>query len=154
MARREPISALIHTANKTMDHSHSLRALVASLLWSENDDSDEPLDSNYDIDDIDSDSLRKLEARYQAFAEKAEQQLVAKFGDDYSSIEDFYIGSGNSDHQTEHDYIMTINGHGCGFWEKHDWQDGAREILETLASKESEIHAEVGDDGNIRLCCC
>jgi hypothetical protein len=138
-----------------MDHSPSLRALVASLLWSENDYSDEtggePLDSNYDIDDIDSDSLKKLEARYQAFAEKAEQQLAAKFGDDYSSIEDFYIGSGGSDYQTEHDYIMTVNGHGCGFWERHDWQDGAREILETLASNESEIHAEVGDDGKIYL---
>ena len=138
-----------------MNHSSSLRALVASLLWSENDNSDEsggePLDSNYDIDDIDFDSLRRLDARYQAFAEKAEQQLAAKFGGDYSSIEDFYIGSGNSDHQAEHDYIMTVNGHGCGFWEKHDWQDGVRQILDALASKESEIHAEAGDHGRVYL---
>ena len=138
-----------------MSHSQSLRALVASLLWSENDNSDEyggqPLDSNYDIDDIDSDSLNKLEARYRAFVEKAEQQLDAKFGDEFCSIEDFYTGSNNSEYQVEHDYIMTVNGHGCGFWEKHDWQDGAREILVKLAESEPELHAEVGDDGKIYL---
>lgn len=138
-----------------MIHSQSLQALATSLLWSENDYSDETggqsLDINYDIDDIDSASLRKLESQFESFATKVEQQLQAKFGDDYSSIEDFYIGSGSSDFQTEHDYIMTVNGHGCGYWEKHDWQDGAREILVKLAEQESEIHAEVGDDGKIYL---
>jgi hypothetical protein len=49
---------------------------------------------------------------------------------------------------------MTVNGHGCGFWERHDWQDGAREILVKLAEQESEIHAEVGDDGKIYLGFC
>ena len=138
-----------------MNYSQSLSALVASLLWSENDQSDEsggePLDYNYDIDDIDGDLLQKLEARFKSFAAKAEQQLQARFGDDYSSIEDFYIGPKDSENQVEHDYIMTVNGHGCGFWEEHDWQDGAREILVKLAESESEIHAQVGDDGKVYL---
>lgn len=133
----------------------SLEHLVTTLLWSETDNADEtggePLDKNYSITDVDEASLQKLHERFQSFVRKAEQLLIAKFGDDWSSIDDFYTGSSNSAYQTEHDYIMTVNGHGVGFWEKHDWQEAAGEILTALARKETEIHAYVGDDGKIHL---
>ena len=133
----------------------SLEHLVTTLLWSETDNADEnggkPLDWNYRIDDVDAASLLELDKRFQAFVGKAEEMLTAKLGDDWSSIDDFYTGSSNSEYQTEHDYIMTVNGHGCGFWEKYDWQETAGEILTELATKQSEIHAFVGDDGKVYL---
>jgi hypothetical protein len=133
----------------------SLEQLAITLLWSENDNADEsggePLDANYSVTDIDEASLQKLHKRFQSFVERAEQLLTAKFGGDWSSIDDFYIGASNGSYQTEHDYILTVNGHGVGFWEKHDWQEAAGEILTALAQKETEIHAYVGDDGKICL---
>ncbi len=133
----------------------SLEQLAITLLWSENDNADEsggePLDANYSVTDIDEAALQKLHKRFQSFVERAEQLLTAKFGGDWSSIDDFYIGASNGSYQTEHDYILTVNGHGVGFWEKHDWQEAAGEILTALAQKETEIHAYVGDDGKICL---
>lgn len=136
----------------------SLRQLAVTLLWSETDNADEsggePLDANYTPEDIDTDSLQELNNRFQSFVEEAEKLITEKVGDDWSSIDDFYTGSANSDYQTEHDFILTANGHGCGFWETSDWPEEVGKILTDLAKKHSEIHAEVGDDGKIYLNFC
>jgi hypothetical protein len=132
----------------------STQALATTLLRSENDNSDEsggePLDANYGVDDIDEQSLIKLQKCFDAFVEQATQQINAAIGEHWESIEDFYTGSG-SDYQVEHDFIMTVNGHGCGFWEKSDWQSPVGDILTALAHKQAEIHAVVGDDGKIYI---
>jgi hypothetical protein len=136
----------------------SLRQLAYTLLWSETDNADEsggePLDTNYTPEDIDTDSLRELSKRFQSFVAEAEQLIAQKVGNDWSSIDDFYTGPGSGEYQTEHDFILTANGHGCGFWEKSDWPEEVGEILTALAKKHSEIHADVGDDGKIYLNFC
>jgi hypothetical protein len=136
----------------------SLRQLAVTLLWSENDNADEsggkPLDANYTPEDIDADSLQELSRRFQSFVEEAEKLITEKVGDNWSSIDDFYTGSANSEYQTEHDFILTANGHGCGFWEEGDWPKEVGEILTKLARKHSEIHADVGNDGKIYLNFC
>ena len=133
----------------------SLGQLAITLLWSENDNADEsggePLDANYSVTDIDEASLQELHKRFQSFVEQAEQLLTAKFGGDWSSIDDFYIGASNGSYQTEYDYILTVNGHGVGFWETFNWKKEAGEILTNLAQRHGEIHAEIGDDGKIHL---
>jgi hypothetical protein len=136
----------------------SLRQLAESLLFSETDNADEsggePLDLNYTPEDIDADSLQELSNRFQSFVEEAEKEITEKIGDDWSSIDDFYTGCSSSEYQTEHDFIMTTNGHGCGFWETFDWPKEVGEILTRLAKRHSEIHADVGDDGKIYLSFC
>lgn len=136
----------------------SLRQLAETLLWSETDNSTEsggyPLDRNYTPEDIDPDSLQELSKRFQSFVEEAEKLITEKVGDDWSSIDDFYTGTANSEYQTEHDFILTANGHGCGFWETFDWPEEVGKILTDLARKHSEIHADVGDDGKIYLSFC
>lgn len=131
----------------------SLEQLVQTLLTSECDNSTEsggkPLDQNYSISDVDSESLDKLHQRFQTFIEEAEKALTIRFGDKWSFIDDFYTGSGVDGFYTERSFIMTANDHGCGFWEKGDWQDGAGDILTKLAQKHREIHAYVGDDNKI-----
>ena len=133
----------------------SLEQLVRTLLWSETDNSDEsggqPLDTNYDITDVDEESLAELNKRFQSFVEEAEKALTEKFGDEWSSIDDFYTGPACGGFYTEHDFILTANGHGCGFWEKGDWQDGVGDILTKLAKKRGEINAYVGDDGKVHF---
>ena len=131
----------------------SLRQLVETLLWSETDNADESggehLDANYSPEDVDTSSLEELNKHFQSFVEEASKEIADLLGDNWSSIDDFYTGSANSDYQTEHDFIMTANGHGCGFWDKSDWPKQVGEILTKLAKKHAEINAYVGDDGKI-----
>lgn len=126
--------------------SPSLQQLATTLLWSSNDEStDEPLDSDYGICDIDPESLKELSQRFQAFVEKAEAE-VARIAGSNCDPEDFYTGSGISGFNLEHDYIMTVNGHGCGFWERSLWQPDVGEILTKLAREGKEIHCYIQDE--------
>ena len=136
----------------------SLQHLAATILWSEFDNStpsgDEPLDENYGIQDFDPESLAILSQKFQAFVSRAEAAITEATGSaDWTSIDEFYIGPSSSDYQTEHDYIMTVNGHGCGFWEEHDWEPGVGTILTNLTKQDREIHAFV-QDGKVYLEFC
>ena len=135
----------------------SLQHLAATILWSEFDNSTpsggEPLDRNYGIQDFDPESLATLNQKFQAFISRAEAAITEVVGSDWGSIDDFYIGPSSSDYQTEHDYVMTVNGHGCGFWEKHDWDPEVGTILTNLAKHDREIHA-FADNGKVYLEFC
>ena len=48
----------------------------------------------------------------------------------------------------EHDYILTRNHHGAGFWDG-DWDKSVGEIFTTAAHLHPEIEAYVGDDNLI-----
>lgn len=133
----------------------SLQQLADTLLWSETDNSDErggePLDKNYSILDFDQESLDKLYQKFSSFTEEAERLLTEDHGDDWSSIDDFYIGRCNKDYMTEHHYIMTANGHGVGFWDESDWSPEAGSVLTKLAEKDGEIDVIVGDDKKLYI---
>lgn len=132
----------------------SLQQLAATLLWSENDNSTpeggEPFDANYGVCDIDKDSLDRLHQKFQAFVDRAEARITKLKGSDWSSVDDFYTGSGAGGFYLEHDYIMTVNGHGCGFWEKDDWEPEVGKILTDLARQEKEIHC-FNQDGKVYI---
>jgi hypothetical protein len=138
----------------------SLQQLAVTLLWSESDESTpqggEPFDKNYSVHDIDSESLGKLHQSFQAFVTKAEAEITKIKGSDWSSIDDFYTGSASGGFYLEHDYILTVNGHGCGFWEKSDWEPEVGKILTDLARQEKEIHCftdhvDHGRDGRVYI---
>ena len=141
----------------------SLLQLAATLLWSENDNSTheggEPFDKNYDVCDIEEASLNELHRRFQAFVDKAEAEITKLKGSDWGSIDDFYTGSGTGGFYLEQDYIMTVNGHGCGFWEESDWEPKVGRILTDLASQDKEIHCftdhvDHGQDGRVYIEFC
>jgi hypothetical protein len=138
----------------------SLRQLAITLLWSENDNSTpaggEPFDANYTVDDIDSESLSKLHQQFQAFVSKAEAKITELKGSSWASIDEFYTGSGTGGFYLEHDYILTVNGHGCGFWEKEDWEPEVGQVLTNLAEQEKGIHCftdhvDHGQDGKVYI---
>lgn len=127
----------------------SLQQLAVTLLWSESDGSTpqggEPFDRNYSVCDIDKTSLDKLHQKFQAFVNKAEDKITKLKGSDWSSIDDFYTGSGTGGFYLEHDYILTVNRHGCGFWEESDWEPEVGRILTDLAHQEQEINCYAQD---------
>lgn len=48
-----------------------------------------------------------------------------------------------------HDFWMTRNGHGCGFWEKHDWAEPASTKLTELAESFGPMEVYLGDNGKV-----
>ena len=52
------------------------------------------------------------------------------------------------DSQAGHDFWLTRNGHGCGFWDG-DWAEPAATILDKAAKACGEYSLYIGDDGQI-----
>lgn len=123
-----------------MSRTHQLdtftRAYIECALWSSSDNSTpqggEPLDANYDIDDIALESLEKMIGECQDF-QNENSELLAQAGDDV---------------QNGHDYWLTRNGHGAGFWDR-GYPRIISEGLTKAAKADGSRDLYVGDDGLI-----
>lgn len=115
-----------------MKHSIVL-AYLHTALWSSVDDEGNPLDSSYDISDID-----------QASIEKSSKEL-----DDFitAAIE---LLEGVDLETAAHDFWLTRNRHGAGFWDG-DYPDAIGEALTELSHKFGEVNLYVGDDGKVYI---
>jgi hypothetical protein len=105
-------------------------AYIECLLWSSCDDQDEPLDKNYDISDLAPETIEQIKKDCDAFIEKCGPLL-----DDLD------------DSQSGHDFWLTRNRHGVGFWDRGLGETG--EQLTKIAHSFGERWAYVGDDGKI-----
>lgn len=103
---------------------------VGTALWSELDDAGEPLDGLYSIDDIPSESLGAMLADCADF--------IVGAGSDLDDMEPGQAG---------HDFWLTRNGHGAGFWDRGLGDLGDR--LTTLSKPYGSASLCVGDDGNV-----
>lgn len=108
-----------------------LVAYLACALWSSNDESTpeggEPLDRNYDISDIHLDSLLKAVDDCERFKREAGKLL-----------------KGIPDDVAGHDFWLTRNGHGAGFWDRGLGELG--DSLTKLCKGFGEVTAIIGDD--------
>lgn len=110
-------------------------AYKVCALGASYDESDEsggkPLDRNYDVDDIDSDTIKMMETDCRRFIEENES-LLDQVGD--------YVQHG-------YDFFLTRNHHGAGFFDRGYSDIG--EILTDAAHAYGEVYLYVGDDGMI-----
>lgn len=98
------------------------------LLWSEVGESGEPLDNDYGVADVAPALRESLSEELQGF--------IAEYSTDLHGMDYSQIG---------HDFILTRNGHGAGFWDRGL---GARGDRLTAACKPyGSLTAYVGDDG-------
>ena len=115
------------------------RAFLECALWSSNDgsrdDGGDPLDMNYTIDDIDPTCLTGLMAECEAFQEANADAL------DACSMRVDLAGAG-------HDFWLTRNRHGAGFWDG-DWFEPHATTLTESSHKFGEVILYVGDNGMI-----
>lgn len=112
----------------------AFRHYVVSALWSELDDEGEPLDARFDADDIDEAASAKMRADVKAFIEGCESERPEIF-------------DGMDSEQIGHDFWLTRNGHGAGFWdrglgERGDWLTQQCKIFGGMS-------LVVGDDGKL-----
>ncbi len=117
-------------------------AYIEAALWSSTDNSREdggdPLDDNYTPDDLTAATLASMQAdclKFQA-----------------SNAEDIKAGSHQgrypADEQAGHDFWLTRNGHGAGFWDG-DWPEPAASRLTASCKSFGTVDLYVGDDGRI-----
>lgn len=128
-----------------MDLEQFLRAYIIAALWSSNDGSDEsggePMDSNYDADDLAPATLVSMREDCAKFladnaADLALYEEARPGNEQYSSAD-----------LAGHDFWLTRNGHGVGFWDRDIGELGDR--LTTAAHAFTEVDLYVGDDGMI-----
>ena len=110
------------------------RHYLIAMLWSTTDDDQNPLDDRFGVEDIASEAIASASADCAAFRERASADLES-------------IGA--TDEQNGHDFWLTRNGHGCGFWDRGYGAAGDR--LSEVAQSFGELWPYVGDDGLVYL---
>lgn len=105
------------------------RGYLEAALWSSVDDGGEPLDDNYEIEDLHPGSLLKARLECEDFREQA-GLLLRK----HRVI----------DKQAGHDFWLTRNHHGTGFWDRGLDEDGKK--LTKIAHGAGSANLQVGTD--------
>ena len=108
-------------------------AYIEALLWAGLGDDDEPLDNKYEPSDIDPASRQSIENDCARFTLEAAPILAGL------NIPDSQIG---------HDFLLTRNRHGAGFWDSPEkyGQENADKLTE-ISHTFGETDIYVGDDG-------
>lgn len=107
-----------------------LTAYIEAALWSSLDDNEKPLDENYDLEDISKSCLAKMREDVADFLQECRDLI----GDDFA--------------QAGHDFWLTRNGHGAGFWDG-DWPEEDGKKLTSVSKGYGSFDLYVGDDGLI-----
>lgn len=109
-------------------------AYLEAALWSSMDNCDEssgePLDANYGLGDIAPDTLASIKSDCEAFQR------------------DHAADIGNNIEQAGHDFWLTRNHHGAGFWDG-DWSEEVGQRLTEASHAYGSVDLYVGDDGFI-----
>ncbi len=108
------------------------QAYVECALWSSIDDDGTPLDANYDALNIAPETWRQMLADCAAFQESCAADL-----EDYPAA------------NAGHDFWLTRNHHGAGFWENDFGTPEACKRLTECAHAYGEFNLYIGDDGMI-----
>lgn len=110
------------------------QAYIEAALWSSTDDDGGPLDRRFDVRNIDDATLSRMET------------VCADF---QACYRDLYIGAGWTDEQAGHDFWLTRNRHGAGFWDRGIDDNNAGRLLTEAAHGFGTFDLYVGDDGLI-----
>lgn len=120
----------------TLDLDTILQHYQICSLWSSTDNSDDaggdPLDDNYSVSDMAPQTVTKMRKEVAEFVGQNAELLTE---------------SGLSDEQIGHDFWLTRNGHGAGFWDRGLGEIGNQ--LTAACKVYGGVDLYVGDDGLI-----
>jgi hypothetical protein len=121
-------------------------AYLECLLWSSPvTDPDDPDGDYLHADDIDAELAPE--------AERAAAEDCAAFYDD--NAETWRADDGWTDAQAGHDFALTRNGHGAGFWDRYYGADDPRAAAGTALANACKPYGPadlyIGDDGLLYL---
>ena len=119
------------------DIAKMIEQYAFTTLWASGEDDDGTrLDDDYDTGDFSAEATKQMEGDCEQFVQYAEN-LIEQLPDSYSEVD---LG---------HDFLLTRNGHGAGFWDRGlgDLGDKLTEAAQTFGSQ--DVYA--GDDGKLYL---
>ena len=126
-----------------MNIQKMLDAYIECALWSSTDfDSEEPLDQDYGASDLHPDTLRQMREDVEDFAKSNEADLMT-----------WDSGRWSVEEMAGHDFWLTRNGHGAGFWDG-DWDKDVGNRLTEACKPVGSVDLYVGDDGLIYCLHC
>jgi hypothetical protein len=112
------------------------RQYLETALWSSVDDNGIPLDRDYSINDFDPDGLKCQELELNSFLSQAER------------LPDLYDHCDITD--LAHDFWLTRNRHGAGFWDG-DYPDHIGRELTKLSHTFREVGVFVNSDDSLSI---
>ena len=111
-------------------------SLTEAALWSSVDmETGEPLDENFGSDDIAPETATQMRADLDDFIQ-ANSAVISRVRTNHPSCTPGQVG---------HDFWLTRNGHGAGFWDRGYGDDG--DTLTEAAKVYGSVDLYVGDDG-------
>ena len=116
------------------------KAYIEAALWSSNDDNGDPFDENYTVDDISLETKMKMTVDCINFQKDNKVNLDKAY-------KLYPENEWTNEEQAGHDFWLTRNGHGCGFWSRGIGDVGDR--LTNICKKFGVFDIYVGDNGEI-----
>jgi hypothetical protein len=116
---------------------------TAALLWSEMDEDGTPFDTEYDESDIAPESLAEFREAIEGMAQSMEEDtrtMLAHYGARIEWSAGLLWG---------HDFTLTSNGHGVGFWDRGETSGAADRLTETCRAASYSLYR--GDDGRLYI---
>lgn len=108
------------------------RGYIESMFWTEEDELD-----GATFDDLDPQTLADIVTE------------CAEFRATHAALLDAANAAGRDDHSLGHDYWLSRNGHGTGFWDRTELEkDGIGEALHN-ACRHQDVNPYRGDDGRV-----
>ena len=118
------------------------QSYTEAAIWSSIDDEGEPLDRNYSPEDMAPETIARIIADCATFEADNHtlftEENCLRYGPDCTTPTE----------RAGHDFWLTRNGHGAGFWDG-DWKEPAASVLTAAAKKFGELDLYVGDDGKL-----
>lgn len=118
---------------------------LETILWAENDQSDErggaPLDRNYGVWDFSDEARDQAHIDLSNFRRDMGHALNA-IGDEADEL--------NLD-EWPRDFWLSRNGHGTGFFDREELYGELADVLQVLAKLQGEAYVYVGDDRQVHF---
>lgn len=119
----------------SLDVEEALEQYIHTALWSSVDENEDPFDLNYGPEDIAPEAKRQMREDVEDFL-RSNQAMILTWGRE-----------GTAPSQAGHDFWLTRNGHGAGFWDG-DWGEAGTPLSDACKPYGS-CDLYVGDDGLI-----
>lgn len=123
------------------DRENFIESMLIAALWSSTDNDDTPLDTNFGVEDFSAETLEYLRVEAGAFYDAHKEVIHCEGAPNAND------GTGCAG-MAGHDYWLTRNRHGSGFWDG-DWPEPFATVLTNASQVQKEIYLYVGEDNKI-----
>ena len=119
------------------------RGYITAALWSSTGDDGEPLDATHEPEDLAAETRATMEKDCREFTKQCNDDL-REYSDKRALPIDAEFTAADC---AGHDFWLTRNGHGAGFWDRGIGKVG--DSLTVASEKFGSVDLYIGDDGKV-----